>query len=131
MLVRRIEIYRSRLHEFSVKVDRVDILTPVTLADMPVNMRALFHLGEAIGTLDSRLLAAFELHMSLQVCRVYIALRASRARVSLDIVLQVSASTPSHRIERFLVFMIKVLGLLDDYRVHARQIGMQLDYLRI
>lgn len=130
MLIRHAGIYRSRLREFSVKVNHVDVLTSVTLADMPVNMTALLHLGRAVRALDSRLLAALKLRVPLQVPRVYIALRASRARVPLDVALHVSTAAPP-RAERLLFLVVKVLGLLHYHRAYALQAGLQLDHLRV
>lgn len=92
MLVRHTGTYRSHLREFSVQVDHIDVLTAMTLADMPVNVTALLHLSGTVRALDSWLLAALELCVSIQVPRMYIALRASRARVPLDVALYVSAT---------------------------------------
>lgn len=115
----------------SIEVDHVDVLTPVALADVPVNVTALLHLRGAIRTLDSRLLAALELRVPLQVPRVYVALRTSRARVPLDVALEASAPASPRRIERLLLFVAKVLGLLHHHRAHALQTGLQLEHLRV
>lgn len=98
---------------------------------MPVNVTALLHLSGAVGALHSRLLAAFKLRVSLQVPRVYIALRTSRARVPLDVALEMPAPASSRRVERLLFFVAKVLGLLHHHRAHALQTGLQLEHLHV
>ena len=94
MLDGRTEIHHSRLREFSVEIDHENVFSSVTLADVSVNVTALLHLGGAVRALDSRLLAAFEFRVSLQMPRMYIALRTSRTRVPLDVVLHVSTAAP-------------------------------------
>lgn len=69
----------------------------MTLADVSVNVAALFHLSGAVWTLNPRLFAALELRVSLQVPRVHITLEASRTSVPLDVVLRVSASASPRR----------------------------------
>lgn len=87
----------------------------MTLTDVPVNVTALLHLRGAVRALDSRLLAALELRVPLQVPRVYVALRTSRTRVPLDVVLEAPAPAPPRRVERLLVFVAKALGVVHHY----------------
>lgn len=104
--------YFSLVDEYSVKIDDIDVLAPMTLTDVSVNMTALFHLGGAVWALNPRLFAAFELSVPLQVPRVHIALQALRTSVSLDVVLHVSISaSPRRRLER-LLFVVKILEFL-------------------
>jgi len=51
------------LRDSSVKIDHVNIFALMTLAYVPVNVTALFHLGGAVRALDLRLLAALELRV--------------------------------------------------------------------
>lgn len=85
------------LVKYSVKIDDVNVLAPMTLADVPINVAALFHLSGAVWTLNPRLFAALELRVSLQVPRVHIALQASRTSMSLHVVLRVSTSASPRR----------------------------------
>jgi len=85
----------------SVKIDDVDHPTLMTLTNVSVDVTALFHLGGAIWALDSRFFAALELYMPLQVPRVYITFRALRTNVS-----------PRRRLERLIMFVVKILQFL-------------------
>lgn len=122
-MICRSVVVGPRARFLSVEVDHVDILAPVTLADVPVHVTPLLHFDRAVRTLDLGFLAALELCVPLEVPRVYVALGAARAHVPFG-ALEAVATTP--RGEGLLV-VVGALGLHYHQRVLALQTGLQLD----
>lgn len=105
----------------------------MALANVSVNVTALFHSRGTIRALNSRLLSALELGVPFQMPSVYVTLGAPRARVPLDVSKGGGGgggpSTP--RAQRLLFLVIEILRFFHHHRAKILQIGFDLDPLDV